>query len=394
MPPEMSPIEVAAGEPIGLGPEAVIPTVATSPMATLEEIVRETVRLTPCCVAFSGGRDSSLVLAAAVRAARREGVAPPIAVTLRFPSGSEADERTWQDLVLDHLGVEDLIAIDVTEELDYVGSLATRELLRRGILFPSNIHSLTPLLPQAAGGSLLVGVGGDELLGTRRWSPLNDLFSGRRRPEWSDTRRLLGATLPARLRGRIRERRNRDDRPWLRPRADKSVNRLEARVRDEPVRFDKAIAHQMRRRVFRACLASLERLGQLSGVHIQVPVADPRFVASLARAGGARGWSDRAATMRAIATGVLPDALLDRRDKAIFNASFYGEATLRFAEEWSGEGVDTSLVDPEALRRAWLEREHQFRTALLLQIAWLHDHGSERVSNETIAAPQPAPAAG
>lgn len=123
-----------------------------------------------------------------------------------------------------------------------------------------------------------------------------------------------------------------------------------------------------------AC-ATLARLGQAAGVQIEAPLLDPRFVAALARAGGARGWGNRVATVRAIAGVSLPEALFARLDKAGFNAAFFGLASRGFAETWSGRGVDATLVDPDALRRAWLEPEPDFRSALLLQLAWLHDHG-------------------
>jgi asparagine synthase (glutamine-hydrolysing) len=115
---------------------------------------------------------------------------------------------------------------------------------------------------------------------------------------------------------------------------------------------------------------SLETLGGAS-TRVEAPLLAPGFVAALAHAGGARGFGDRAAVMRAVATGVLPDALLDRRAKAHFGTVFFGEATRRFAESWSGEGVDESLVDPAVLRREWLRSSPDFRSALLLQVAWL-----------------------
>ena len=61
-----------------------------TPLAALEEAILPALRRPPCLVSFSGGRDSSCVLAAATRAARREGLQPPVPVTLRVsnaPSG-------------------------------------------------------------------------------------------------------------------------------------------------------------------------------------------------------------------------------------------------------------------------------------------------------------------
>jgi asparagine synthetase B (glutamine-hydrolysing) len=373
--PGMSTLEVAAGTPIGFDPTRERPLVSAEPMAALEEAVTRAVRRTPCLVSFSGGRDSSLVLAACVRAARAQGAPPPVAAILRYPELPETDEGKWQELVLEHLGLGNRLVVEITHELDFVGTNATAQLRRHGVLFPANGHSLVPLLPHAAGGSVLLGLGGDELFNNHRWTNLNEALSRRRRPEPRDLARLAAASLPGRLRGTLLARKRRRERRWLRPPAARLVRVLERRAADEPLRFDRAVEKSARSRVLAVALESLGRLGRSGGVEVEAPLLDPRFVAALARAGGARGWGDRSATMRAVAGGLLPDELLDRRDKALFNATFFGEATRRFAEEWSGQGVDTSLVDPDALRQTWLEPDPDFRSALLLQLAWLRDHG-------------------
>ena len=370
----MSKLEVAAGAPVGLDPPVVIHDVPDDPLAALEAAVLDAVATPPCYVAFSGGRDSSLVLAGAVRAARRYGHPLPIAATMRFERGSEAEEDSWQELVLEHLGVDERIIVDITHELDFVGPVATAELLRRGLLFPPNSHSMAPLLARVAGGSLLIGAGGDEILGYHRWTRLNDVLAGRRKPVLRDVGRFAVAALPARVEGRLLARRDAVARPWLRAGAARAVRSLEGTVADAPVRFDRAVLWASRRRITTVGRASLAILGQASGVRVEAPLLDPRFVSALARAGGARGWGDRGATMRAVADGVLPDALLDRRDKAAFNATFFGDATRRFAAEWSGSGVDSSLVDPDTLRLEWSDESPNYYSAMLLQLAWLHDN--------------------
>src|SRR5215212_1324990 len=55
-----------------------------TPLEALEEAVLPALTQPPCLVSFSGGRDSSSVLAAATRAARREGLPAPVPVTLRI----------------------------------------------------------------------------------------------------------------------------------------------------------------------------------------------------------------------------------------------------------------------------------------------------------------------
>jgi asparagine synthase (glutamine-hydrolysing) len=372
----MSALEAAAGAPIGLDPLTLPPDVPRHPLAALEEAVAQAVASPPCHVAFSGGRDSSLVLAAAVRVAAREGHPLPIAATLRFERGSEAEEDAWQELVLDHLGIEEQIVVSIPHELDFVGRVATAELVRRGPLFPPNSHSLAPLLARVGSGSLLVGSGGDELLGRHRWTHLNDALAGRRRLARRDLGRLGVASLPGRVRARLLLHEP-PARPWVRSAPAQDIRKLERRFADEPVRFNRAVLRAASRRISTVARASLDILAASSGVRIEAPLLDPRFVAALARAGGPRGWGGRAATMRAIAAGVLPEALLNRRFKAAFNATFFSDATRDFARRWSGGGVDSSLVDPDALRREWLGESPNYHSAVLLQLAWLHDHGLE-----------------
>jgi asparagine synthetase B (glutamine-hydrolysing) len=373
LPPSMSALEVAAGVPIGVEPAAPLPEVTLEPMAALEGVVADAVRDRPCCVAFSGGQDSSLLLAGAVRAAAKLGSPPPVALTMRFSAGTAADEVEWQKLVLDHLGVRKRIVVDVADDLDFVGPIAAAELSRRGVLFPANSHSLAPLFPYCDGGTLLVGLGGDELLGRRPWTRVNEVLAMRTRPTGRDLGRLAMAALPASLRARVLRRRRSPERRWLRPAASERARALELREAEEPVRFDRAVLHSARERIPVVSRQTLARLGEAAGIEIRAPLLDPLFVASLARAGGARGWGDRGAAMRAIAGHALPDAVLARRDKARFNATFFGDATRRFAKAWSGGGVDLSLVDPDTLRREWLAPDPDFRSALLLQIAWCHD---------------------
>ena len=348
-PPDMSPLEIAFGAPVGLGPDTRLPDVRVSPMAALEDAVTTAVARPPCCVAFSGGRDSSLVLAAAVHAAARHGCEQPVALTVRFRGATETDEAVWQDMVLDHLGIENRVVLDVGGDLDLVGPVAVGELRRRGVLFPANSHGLMPLVRHAAGGSLLVGLGGDELLSGHRWTRLNDVLARRSRPSRGDAGRLLVAAMPSALRGRVLARRSRNEAPrWLRRRAARSLRSLERAQANQPVRFDRAVGHAARERTVLVASKGLRRLSDATNV--EAPLLDPRFVAALSRAGGRHGWGDRSAAMRAIAAGVLPDAVLARRDKAHFDAMYFGTTTRRFAEAWTGGGVDTALIDPDLLR--------------------------------------------
>jgi asparagine synthase (glutamine-hydrolysing) len=383
VPEGLSPLETAAGFPLGPGPPLVLPAAMghETPLAALEAVVDVSLRRPPCLVAFSGGRDSSLLLAAAVRTACHNGHPPPVAVTLRYPGVAEADESAWQERLVRHLGVADWLRVEVRGEVDLLGLAATGVLLRHGLLFPANAHALLPLLSAAPGGSLLVGLGGDELLTGHRWSPLLDVLARRRRLGRRHALRLAAACMPPPLRARLRGRGNSvaRDLDWLRPAARHQLARLEHRTPDEPVGFRRAVAEAAARRGVTLVVDALKRLGRGERTDVVAPLLEPRFVAALGRAGGITGFGGRTAAMRAIAGGALPDDLLARRDKATFNRGFFGPASRAFAERWPGVGVDLALVDPDALRAAWLAPEPDFRSALLLQSAWLHQHGEEAV---------------
>jgi asparagine synthase (glutamine-hydrolysing) len=79
--------------------------------------------------------------------------------------------------------------------------------------------------------------------------------------------------------------------------------------------------------------------------------------------------------LRSLFSDLLPDVVLGRTSKARFNGAFWGRHTRDFAQRWSGGGVDTKLIDCEALRSVWLTEGSQPITAALIQQAWLSDHG-------------------
>ena len=73
---------------------------------------------------------------------------------------------------------------------------------------------------------------------------------------------------------------------------------------------------------------------------------------------------------------LLPDQVVRRTTKGAFTDPLWTSTACRFAEEWSGGGVDESLVDPAVLRRHWMSGTRNLLSTTLLQQAWLHDHGT------------------
>src|SRR5580700_7079125 len=96
----ISPVDIARGWLTGSSSSTSRPPQRhASPLVALEEIVLPALLRPPCVVEFSGGRDSSLVLAVATRVATREGLPSPVAFTQHYPGLAEANEDEWQELV-------------------------------------------------------------------------------------------------------------------------------------------------------------------------------------------------------------------------------------------------------------------------------------------------------
>lgn len=342
-----------------------------SPREALEAAILPALARPPCVVAFSGGRDSSLLLAVAAHVARREGLPPPVPLTLRFPESPTAEESEWQELAIRHVGLDDWVRREIHDELDFVGPLARRVMLRHGVLWPANLHFVVPPAEQAAGGSLLTGVGGDRVL-----SAGPDDALGRSRPRAAVRNRVRSVyrSLPPRARAPHHARRLRSNSPWLRPDAvDAVVARLLAEP-PEPRACDARLDHVHRERLHALARHGVELLARDEGAHAVTPFLDPGFLAALARFLGPRGIGGRTALVRALAGDLLPERLVTRTTKAVFPEAYCNRHTRDFVRSWRGEGLDDALVDAERLRsllgdgtgHRWLGR-----SAVLLQTAWL-----------------------
>jgi asparagine synthase (glutamine-hydrolysing) len=329
----------------------------------------------PCLVSFSGGRDSSAVLAVATHVARREGLSLPVPATLRFPSAPAADETNWQEAVIDHLALPDWERRELKGQLDFVGPVAGPVLRRHGLLWPPNAHFHAPLLTIAAGGSLLTGFEGDGLFGGWRFSRVGDLLARRSTPRPRDALRLGFALAPPRARAELGLRRE-ALRPmdWLTARERRGVERALAEHRyGHPVRWNAYIAWLARRRYIAVAVASLQQLAHDAGARLHHPLLDPRFLSELAHAGDYVGLGDRTHVMSAVFGELLPDEIVARRPKALFDEEMWGEKSDAFIAGWNGSGVDQALVNADALRKAWTRpvMNRDFHTATLLQAAWL-----------------------
>jgi asparagine synthetase B (glutamine-hydrolysing) len=340
--------------------------------AALERSVLPALRRPPCLVSFSGGRDSAAVLAIAALVARRDGLALPIPATYRFPGAPASREDGFQEDVVRHFGLADWVRITMSSELDSIGPVAQSVLRRHGVLWPFNAHFHTPLFERAAGGSLLTGIGGDELLGPQRWYAAQRVLAGRVAPRPRHLRAVGLALSPVPMRRAVLARRHQLRWPWLHPHVDALINRRRADWQARtPLRWDAALARWWQSRSRNVLSQTLALLAQDAGAQAVHPFLDPAVLRTAAARYGPRGPVDRSTAMRDLFGDLLPESVLARRSKAAFDEAFFSEHSRAFAARWSGGGVDRSLVDPEAIAAVWNAVHPDPRSFSLMQAAWL-----------------------
>ena len=347
------------------------------PRESLDAIVSGALRLGTTYVMFSGGRDSSAVLALATHHARRIGRPDPIPVTAVYPDAPESQESDFQDLVLAHLGLRERITVTIRDEQRFLGETATRALRRHGLLWPASLQLHGAVFAHLDPGVLLTGEGGDEALDPRRITPVRVLRGRRTRPPRSLLGAAAAALVPNAVRRRVEYRRQvrTGELRWLRGPAQEAYARAVADLSCAPLRWDQETLELLTRRTTAVALHNFDAQARefaLAAVH---PLADARFRYALARAGGAWGYAGRTDLMRRLFADLLPDAVLSRSTKAAFNLSRWGEREREFARSWDGSGVDPELVDAEALRESWLADRPTSVEGYYLHLAWLAHEG-------------------
>jgi asparagine synthase (glutamine-hydrolysing) len=341
----------------------------------LETVIREALVHPPCGVAFSGGRDSSTLLALAAHVARRDGLPEPIPITKVFPRVAEANEGDWQELVVRHVGLKDWQRVIIHDELDLVGPVAGAQLLEHGVLWPPTVHGDTPMVEQLQGGTLIDGEGGDEVFGVNahRIAPVTRFVHS---PRPLRSQRVIAAAralAPAKMRARYARRHYENLRiTWLRPPArDALEDCLATTERDRPLSFASSVLRIPVRRTQAALARNRRKLASRRNVRVWSPLLHPDVVHAIARDGRTMGRTGRTAALRVLASDLLPDAVLSRTSKAMFNGVIMSRYTSEFAQRWTGKGVDPDLVDVDELSRLWRSGERHALTSALLQAAWL-----------------------
>ena len=380
--PALRPLDIAYGIPMGMDPVGALErrSPAITPAAAIDAVLTEALSRTPCLVSFSGGRDSSAMLAAAVAVARREGLDLPVPATLVFPQSEDSNEDEWQALVLGHLGLTEWERFEIHDEFDAVGPVAGAALLRHGLLWPFNTHFHAPIIERAAGGSVVTGFGGDELGNSLAAARAERILGTRHLASWRDLLVVGLAVSPEAVRAAVHRRRataELSEVTWLTTEGVRQVTRAYGATEGAiPLGWEAKLREWIwPGRYFRLCVESFAVMGSFHDVAVTHPFVEPTVLDALGSSGGFRGLGDRTELMRQVFGDLLPDELIERRTKAGFTDPLWTETARTFAEEWSGEGVDRDLVDPDALRRHWLSDSPHLVSTTLLQAAWLHDHG-------------------
>lgn len=385
--PRLTSLDLAYGLPAGFDASSPSPVALRqqNPVAAMEACLLEALQRSPCIIGFSGGRDSSTLLALAVRVARREGLELPIPATLVFPGSAAADEAAWQQLVLDHLGVIEREWVTVRGDVfDAVGSVSRQALSRHGLLWPFNTHFHSPLFELASGGAVITGFGGDELGRASIACRAARLLAGRRRPQLRDSLVLGLAFSPRPLRMAVHRSRasaKLEHMPWLTAEGRSSVTR--AYASDEaaiPISWRGRVTGWIRRaRYFSVCQDSLQALASGYGTTVYNPFLDEGVLDALATSGGFAGYGSRAALVEMFAGDLLPPSVVTRRTKGTFDDPMLTDTAREFARNWLGGGVPLSLVDPEQLRAHWLGENINLLSLTMMQAAWLHEAGLRTV---------------
>jgi hypothetical protein len=307
-----------------------------------------------------------------------------VPLSLHFGVPETRRDEDAQAAAIEALGLSDTWQrIDMKDRAELLGPLAREGLERHGLLFPANAYWVRPMaerLKEVAGDgqpTLLAGHGEAELHSYWPYGPLHQVFARDRRPGRRDLRLAAQAAVPHAVRTRRERRRYRaGSLPWLRPGVIDRLAEL-----SEPVawlRWDRTLTYLRSRRCESATQRGYQELARDTDVRVAFPRLDDRYLGALIKCGGAGGFGTREELTERLFGDVLPPVLKGRTDKTAYGKVFFGPETRGFAERWSGDGLPEQMVDPDVLRRLWTSERYDWRTAALLQVAWLNDHANAR----------------
>jgi hypothetical protein len=300
----------------------------------------------------------------------------PIPVTAVHVGAADADETTWQTMVWEHLGIRDRIVLRFAGDQTLLSRVARSALARHGLVWPEAVQLHGAIYERLERGCVVSGEGGDQVIASRRITPVQMLFSQR-----PTKRATLGAlrALAAALNGG-RERLVMSTLfPWLTPLAHAELEAAIMRTSHSPLRWDRATMRSISVKANAVFTANFEAAIREYHHRPVNPFLSPRFVAALAAEGRFFGLGDRTAMMRYLFGDLLPDAVLSRTTKASFNQTRWGNFEREYARNWSGEGIDPNLIDVARLRAAWLSEDPPPGADYQLHAAWLATSTNSRM---------------
>lgn len=369
----LTPAEIASGWVFGYG--ASPPDVAvrrSSVLETLERVILAASSDRPWYVLFSGGRDSSVILAAALRAARRSQLPDPIPVIVRYPFAAGTEETEWQDRVLVHLDLSNAMIISCTDESDLLAPTAVASLMDTGAVFPPAAHCMTHVYERLRGGVIFTGECGDEVFGNQRVTPLRNIFAERGIAGAPHVRRIWGSIQPAWVAQREGFASTDDWLGWLSPATRRDFVRACVRERQAlPFHWSQSMKLLESRRAIAVAARTRQHLAARHGCNIIDPFWTRPVIEAVAQFCGRWGLRSRSATLEALFSDILPIDVLRRPTKAYFNHAYFSSYSRGFVADWDGTGLEDYDIDQEALRVEWNKDLPSGASYLLLQTAYL-----------------------
>lgn len=345
---------------------------ARQPFEALKTVIERAADGRSVYITFSGGRDSSGILAAATSLAHEGRIPAAVPFTYVYPGLNETDEGEWQELVVHHLGVKEWVRIEVGEgENEFLGPRATQSLQRRGLIFPATAHLWADMFDRTRGSLVLTGEGGDEVFSPKRASALVRAGRGGFRAG-TPRREAVWSLAPERVRFRRASRRPLMDMPWLTDSAAREFwNDFLRDEVHEPLSLRSSLEVQCSARTRAALAQTYVAMATEYDSIVEDPFWHGEFLDSYIRHAPRYGYADRTEAMTAVFGHVLPKEILRRSSKAHFNSAYFGRSAQEFARQWDGTGVDADVVNVEELRQALLADPVPAPVGLLMQQAWL-----------------------
>lgn len=326
----------------------------------------------PVYVEFSGGCDSSVVLAAAAAVCRRVGHADPVPVTFRFPEYPETDESTFQNGVVEALGLTTWQLFQ-SPDMELLGApaLAAQESL--GLAWPPQVFTRAAIWGQLEPGVLLTGEGGDEVFGPPLINPLRSFASAARR------RDVVAAARAARLAVMGPSQRAQFivssnplgwEVPWLSTELRREVFALAAQeAAQEPIRRASWARWYLRAPSVHRMESNLRWFGASFGLDVRCPLMAPGVVWAAVDALPPYRRRNRTELLHAAFADTVPGVARSRTSKIHLTRPFFGRSTKAFAAHWDGSGLPPG-VDAAWLRHEWLTSDEPHAgSAMLLLVA-------------------------